>query len=105
VPLILGRELVAWNAGFDQRALVQSSTLHALTLPKLTWHCAMSWGAQIWGKWSEYHGDFQWVNLVEACAAEGVRVDAKHHRAAGDAQRLSALMNAATRREAVESQT
>lgn len=93
VPLMAGRELVAWNAAFDQRVMQRSSTLHGLTLPDLTWHCAMSWGAQIWGEYSEYHDNFRWVSLDEACWSEGVRLDTPRHRAAGDARRLSALMN------------
>lgn len=94
VPLLEGRELVAWNAGFDRRALEWSSALHGLTFPEETWHCAMSWGAQIWGEWSEYHGEFRWVSLDEACWSEGVRVEGGRHRAAGDARRLNAVMNA-----------
>ncbi|WP_246581042.1 3'-5' exonuclease [Deinococcus aestuarii] len=94
VPLILGRELVAWNASFDRRVLRRSSTLHGLTFPELPWHCAMDAGAAIWGEYSEYHDSFRWVGLDVACLLEGVRLDVRHHRAAGDGQRLSALMNA-----------
>ncbi|WP_051935619.1 3'-5' exonuclease [Deinococcus sp. YIM 77859] len=94
VPLIGTQELVAWNAAFDRRVLRRSSTLHGLTFPETTWHCAMMWGAQIWGEYSEYHDNFRWVSLDVACLIEGVRLDARHHRAAGDGQRLSALMNA-----------
>lgn len=94
VSLLEGRELVAWNAAFDCRVLRRSSALHGLAFPELTWHCAMTWGAPIWGEYSEYHGDFRWVSLDEACWSEGVCLDARHHRAAGDGCRLSALMNA-----------
>lgn len=94
VPLIGDRELVAWNAAFDRRVLRRSSTLHGLTFPELPWHCAMDEGAAIWGEYSEYHDSFRWVGLDVACLLEGVRLDVRHHRAAGDGQRLSALMNA-----------
>lgn len=97
VLLIGTRELVAWNAAFDRRVMRRSSTLHGLTFPEATWHCAMSWGAQIWGESSKDHGDFRWVSLGEACWSAGVRPDTPRHRAAGDGQRLSALMNAVTR--------
>lgn len=100
VPLIGARELVAWNAGFDRQALARSSALHGLTWPEGTWHCAMEWGAQTWGEYSERRGSFRWVSLDAACRSEGVRVDARHHRAAGDGRRLSALLNAVARRPA-----
>lgn len=92
VPLIGDRELVAWNAAFDRRVLQRSSTLHSLTFPELPWHCAMDAGAPIWGEYSEYHDSFRWVSLDWACLLEGVRLDVRHHRAAGDGRRLSALM-------------
>lgn len=94
VPLLEGRELVAWNAAFDRRVLRRSSTLHGLTWPEAEWRCAMNVGAQIRGEYSEYHGEFRWVGLEMACLMEGVRLDVRHHRAAGDGRRLSALMNA-----------
>lgn len=59
VPLTVGRELVAWNARFDRRALERSSALHGLIWPEATCHGAISWGAQIWGESPEDHGDFR----------------------------------------------
>lgn len=94
VPLIGDRELVAWNAAFDRRVMQRSSTLHGLTWPEAEWRCAMDVGAQIWGEYSEYHGEFRWVSLNEACWSEGIYSDVRHHRAASDGQRLSALINA-----------
>lgn len=94
VPLLRGRELVAWSASFDRRVLRRSSSLHDLSWPEVEWRCAMHVGAQIWGEYSEYHSDFHWVSLDAAFRMEGVRLDARHHRAAGDGRRLSVLMNA-----------
>lgn len=93
VPLIGDRELVAWNAAFDRRVMRRSSSLHGLTFPELPWHCAMDAGVPIWGEYSEDHDSFRWVSLDWACLMEGVHLDARHHRAAGDGQRLSALVN------------
>ncbi|WP_328774742.1 3'-5' exonuclease [Deinococcus aquaedulcis] len=95
-PHIEGKELVAWNAGFDQDAMQRSSRLQGLELPDLDWRCAMSAAAPIWGEWSDYWDGFRYVSLAEACWREGVQVSSPAHRATGDAQRVAALLVAIT---------
>ncbi len=95
---IRGRQLVIYNAAYDLPILQhmvfgldRNDLLEALPHSRPV-HCAMLRYAEFWGDWNDYHGNYRWVKLVDACAQQGVDVDAPAHSALGDCLRTLGVM-------------
>ena len=88
-----GKKILVYNAGYDQRILIQS--LNAFPngsgwllfewFEALEWHCVMNQYAVMWGAWSRRHRDYTWQSLTNACEQQGIEVAAAHD-AVGDCQ-------------------
>ncbi len=90
-----GKTVVAYNADFDRRILRQVCRHHQLVMPcsPQPWQCAMTWYAAFWGEWDEHHESFTYQKLTEACAREGVEIEAAHS-ALGDCRATLGLIRA-----------
>lgn len=63
-PLLHGREVVIYNAGFDVGILNHCKELYRLPSYKTReTHCAMLWYAQFYGEYSHYWGNYKWQRL------------------------------------------
>ncbi len=73
--------VVAYNAAFDNRILVQSANAYGMTPPvsNIThaWDCAMERYAAYYGDWSDYHESYRWQKLPRGPQHQA-------HEAAGD---------------------
>ncbi|MFV1943371.1 hypothetical protein VPH49_21395 [Pseudomonas luteola] len=82
--IVAGRTVVAYDASFDQRLLLQTHKLHGLTAMELTTRCAMLLYASWHGEWIERRhgsGQWRWIKLIEAareCAVLGEGVHRSH---------------------------
>ncbi len=75
---ITGRKIIAWNAAFDARMLVQSAKAHGIILKDIDFYCAMR-------AYSEHYRFQRWVKLVDAYAQQGIDdFYLQQHRALGD---------------------
>jgi DNA polymerase-3 subunit epsilon len=61
--ILSGKTVIAYNAAFDRRMLVQSARLGDISLPPLVWECAMERYAQYIGQRSGRRGGFVWQRL------------------------------------------
>ncbi|OLV20193.1 3'-5' exonuclease [Deinococcus marmoris] len=94
-PVMQGHWCVAFSADFDRRACATSNAAHGLSNPLTDaqfWRCAMNAYAPIGWHWSDYHGEWRWTSLRNACLQQDVPPEAETHRALGGAQALAALM-------------
>jgi DNA polymerase-3 subunit epsilon len=76
--LIYERDLVAYNANFDQRMMVQ--TCKSYGLPEFEfaeWHCAMKNYAHFWGEHRK-NGDFRQQSLTNACIQQDIAINGTH---------------------------
>ena len=84
-----GRQLVViYNAAFDRKLLRQSARAVGLadwgfTTPTT---CAMTWYAQFWGDWNDYHGNYKWQSLSAAARGCGLKIPDGIHRARVDCE-------------------
>lgn len=73
--------VVAYNAAFDSRILIQSAKAHGMTPPvsalSHAWDCAMERYAAYYGDWSDYHQSYRWQKLPRGPEHQA-------HEAAGD---------------------
>ncbi len=77
--LICRRDLVAYNAEFDRRMMMQTCKSHGLPEFEFAeWHCAMEKYAQFWGN-RRRNGDFRRQSLTSACLQQGIAVNGIHH--------------------------
>lgn len=100
--LLAGRDVVVYNAGYDQARLLDSARavglredaeqfLYAI-LPQLhrapVWRCAMQLYAGYRGEWNEKRGGWKWQKLGEAARQCGIELsaDMRLHRALADAE-------------------
>ncbi|HUQ34702.1 MAG TPA: 3'-5' exonuclease [Pyrinomonadaceae bacterium] len=83
--LIDGKLLVAYNAGFDRRALMAMLSRHAQTSTERGWRCAMQAVKQTLGT-------RRTLTLTEACAHYGL--EGGNHRASRDVQATCRLLEA-----------
>lgn len=81
--LIAGRLLVAYNAGFDRRALAAMLARQGLESPERGWRCAMRLVKQATGAPKS-------LSLAEACERYGV--EGGTHRAARDVEATCRLL-------------
>lgn len=83
--LVRNRLLIAYNAGFDRRALAASCERHNQTTEERGWRCAMQLVKQVAGVKKS-------LPLAEACALYGL--PGGTHRAAADVQATYHLLKA-----------
>jgi len=82
VPMLDGRDVIAYNALFDRKMMHKSS--EASELPKTDWKqfsrwwCAMEAFAEIYGKVDRYSGKFRWQKLSTAAQYYNVQVTTAH---------------------------
>ncbi len=99
--MLYGHTLISYNAEFDRRLMVQSemadSTRRGLSSLTCDWHswewaCAMKAYAEHKGDWSDYHGSFTWVRLLDALTIEQLPLASLGlHSALGDCLATLAL--------------
>lgn len=87
--LIEGRLLIAYNAGFDRRALASARARHHQASPERGWRCAMQLVKKLMGAKRS-------PTLEEACAFYGLA--GGNHRAARDVQATFQLLKAVAAR-------
>jgi DNA polymerase-3 subunit epsilon len=61
--VLTNRTIIAYNAAFDRRMLVQTARMCDVRLPFLTWECAMERYAQYVGQRSSRRGGYAWQPL------------------------------------------
>lgn len=84
ISAVAGARVVIYNADFDARFLF-SELAHAKSIA-----CAMKAFAEVYGDWSEYHGDYTWKSLSTAAQYIGCSYD-KAHRALDDCRATRAV--------------
>jgi DNA polymerase-3 subunit epsilon len=57
------RNIITYNAEFDERLYRQSRKSGRGFVPKGVWHCAMREYAQFLGEWDDYHQHYKWHKL------------------------------------------
>lgn len=91
-PLLFGKIVVAYNAGFDLEIMQHTCRAHAMMeMEWIDWACAMLVYAEYRGEWDERHGNNRWHKLTDACAYEGITVKDAHD-ALGDCRMTLALI-------------
>ena len=82
--LLAGRQVLAYNAEFDENMLQQTCRRYSLPTPAIQgWVCVMELCA---AHWAEIRGDgFRYQFLGAACAQQGIRQFGPANDAAGDA--------------------
>ncbi len=94
--LLMGKNVVAYNASFDEARLFTSAWPHFCFLrgePKLRWFCAMEAFAAVYGAWHDYFHSYTWQTLETACHFFRISHD-QAHSAAGDASATALVMQA-----------
>ena len=61
--LISGKQVVAYNAGFDIHLVVHLCGKYGIPLPEFDVSCAMEYYAQFVGEWSKSKCDYKWQKL------------------------------------------
>jgi DNA polymerase III subunit epsilon len=79
---IRGRDVVIYNASYDQRLLYQTGWAHHLKFDwrKIgrSWTCAMLAYAEHYGEWNPRYRNFKWQKLSLACQQQGIPVENAH---------------------------
>lgn len=103
VELTKDKEVIVYNADYDFRMVRQSiasaynlnfcdETLDDLLLAVgNNWKCIMKHYAMFWGEWDDYHGNYRWQRLTNACYQQNIRVE-DAHSAIGDCKMTLALI-------------
>jgi DNA polymerase III epsilon subunit-like protein len=76
--IVRNKNIIAYNAAFDQRLLSQTCRKYDLpNLENITWHCAMEKYACFWGEHRGKNG-FKRYNLATACKQEDITMGEVH---------------------------
>ncbi|NOI20772.1 3'-5' exonuclease [Vibrio coralliilyticus] len=93
------KQVLIYNFFYDYRLIEQS--LSDFDYPTdllrhfITGECAMLWYAEYFGDWNDYHGNYRWQKLVNACEQQGVDTsDLTAHRALADCEMTRRLIHA-----------
>lgn len=100
-------EIIIYNSDFDSRLFIQSYELSdhvttcemrqcyfALKYAMLKATCAMDWYAEFFGEWNDFHDDYKWQSLSNACAQQGVNTsDLIPHSSADDCEMTRRLIH------------
>lgn len=78
--IILGRNVIIYNADYDVRVLQQSAAhgRHVFDVLCANWYCAMQAYAVHYGAWDDYHKSYTWQRLSNACQQKGLPVENAH---------------------------
>lgn len=95
---LFDREVIIFNFDYDYRLIAQSLSDFDYPLLNLSHmikgQCAMEWYAEFFGDWNEYHGNYKWQSLVNACKQQGIETAGLvAHRAQGDCEMTRRLIN------------
>jgi len=83
--IVIGRDLVIYNADYDLRIIDQTSNLHnILETLWLEADCAMLAYAEFYGQWDDYREQCKWQRLGNAAKQQGVVIEGTAHRALAD---------------------
>lgn len=83
--IVIGRDLVIYNADYDLRIIDQTSNLHnILETLWLEAECAMLAYAEFYGQWDDYREQWKWQRLENAAKQQGVVIEGTAHRALAD---------------------
>lgn len=86
-PLVSGRQVVTYGAGFDVKMLRQTAAAWVLPSPVERAFCAMIAYAEYHGERSPW-GDWKWQKLAEAARQCKVQIPDQLHRALADTELL-----------------
>ncbi|SRR6266849_8951455 len=92
--VIDGRKIIAWNAAFDARMIIQTAMASKITLRNIDFYCAMR-------GYSEHYRLQKWAKLVEACAHQGIDFQ-QDHRTIGDIRATLEVIRAIARKAEVK---
>lgn len=85
--LVHGKHVLVYNAEFDFSMLQSTDRVWSLApswnQSDSDWICVMKWYAPFAGQWDDYHGNYRWQKLADACSQQGIIVD-NAHNASGD---------------------
>jgi DNA polymerase-3 subunit epsilon len=94
--IVRGRDLVVYNAVYDRKMFHQSGEARHMDRIEwktvARWHCAMLAYAEFWGDWNDYHRNYRWQSLTNACRQQKIEVQAAHS-ALGDCLMTLAVVN------------
>jgi DNA polymerase-3 subunit epsilon len=97
LPLLVGRPVVIFNAGYDRKIIHQCCA--QLQLPLIhaapTWQCAMKRHAEYVGEPGRWGKDYRWHKLENAARSFGIAPGG--HRALGDAEACRQVVHAMAR--------
>lgn len=83
--IVIGRDLVIYNADYDLRIIDQTSNLHnILETLWLEAECTMLAYAEFYGQWDDYREQWKWQRLGNAAKQQGVVIEGTAHRALAD---------------------
>lgn len=83
--IIEGRDVVVYNASYDERLLAQSAEAHGLEAISARFDCAMLAYAEWYGEPShKERGAYRWQKLEKAAAQNGITPTQPAHRALSD---------------------
>ena len=84
---------VAYNANFDWKIIEQSLKAHGhIFSHNVTIYDAMTIYSAFKGEWDEYHGNYKWHKLIDACGQCGIEGDDSFHDALYDAAMTDKLL-------------
>jgi DNA polymerase-3 subunit epsilon len=83
-PILLDREIVVYNVGFDRTMVRQCCDRVGTVIPRASWHCAMKAFAAFRQERSRGRPGFRWHSLPVAAATFGLSPGG--HRALSDAE-------------------
>ncbi|NVJ62524.1 MAG: 3'-5' exonuclease [Gammaproteobacteria bacterium] len=101
--LLDGKSLIIYNSDYDIRLICQSllrfcSSLYVLEIQEMLMdksHCAMLWYAEFYADWNDYHENYKWQSLTNACRQQGIDTsDLTAHRALADCEMTRRLVHA-----------
>lgn len=84
--------VVIYNADFDTGVIQRANNRYDKPM-KVTSQCLMEQYAKYNGEWNDYHGNYRWVKLSQACTAMCIEVE-NAHSALGDAKMTLKLLRA-----------
>jgi DNA polymerase III subunit epsilon len=99
-PMLAGRLVVIYNADYDIRIMWNSCQFAGLRpmvwgTQKTVFTCAMQQYAKFYGDWNDYHGNYRWQKLTDACRQlRLVDPEAPAHSALGDCLRTLGVVKA-----------
>jgi DNA polymerase III subunit epsilon len=91
--LLSGRDVVIYNAEFDQKMLSQSAAAHGIRFVPwwkvggaALWRCAMKLYAEYYDDWDNYRQSYRWQRLENAARQCQLQIHSDLHRARSDTE-------------------